>query len=125
MKLSADHDLIANEWVSGFERTNRCADMIAKKADTMSINDAIVCTFLQMLAETPDTFIRTKFGRDKSIEISERASDVIKGSRDLASIKSEVHEFDESLIREKANPGSTADIIIGGLFVALVKGLRV
>jgi len=84
-----------------------------------------VCTFLRMLAETPDTFIRTKFGRDKSIEVSERASDVIRGSRDLASIKSEVHEFDERLIREKANPGSTADIIIGGLFVALVQGLRV
>lgn len=125
MKLSADHDLIANEWVSGFERTSRCADMITKKADTMSINDTIVCTFLRMLAETPDTFIRTKLGREKSIEVSERASDVIKGSRDLASIKSEVHEFDERLIREKANPGSTADIIIGGLFVALVKGLRV
>ncbi len=78
-----------------------------------------------MLAETPDTFIRTKFGRDKSIEVSERASDVIRGSRDLASIKSEVREFDERLIREKANPGSTADIIIAGLFVALVRGLRV
>ncbi len=125
MKLSAGHDLIANEWVTGFIRTFRCADLLIEKAATMTINDAIVCTFLQMLAETPDTFIQTKFGREKSIEVSERAYTVISGSRDLDSIKPRVHEFDERLIREKVNPGSTADIIIGGLFVALVRGLEV
>lgn len=125
MKLSADHDLIANEWVNGFTRTFRCADLIREKADKMSINDAIVCTFLQMLAETPDTFIQTKFGRERSIEVSKHTSAIIAGNRDLDPIKSRVHEFDRELIREKVNPGSTADIIIGGLFVALVRGLRV
>jgi triphosphoribosyl-dephospho-CoA synthase len=125
MKLSVDHDLIANEWVNGFTRTFKCADLIREKADKMSINDAIVCTFLQMLAETPDTFIRTKFGRGKSIEVSEHASVIIAGNRDLDPIKSRVHEFDRELIRERVNPGSTADIIIGGLFVALVRGLWV
>ena len=125
MELSVDHDLIANEWVNGFTRTFECADRIAEKAGKMSINDAIVCTFLQMLAETPDTFIRTKFGRRKSIEVSKHASMIIAGNRDLSSIKPGVHEFDRELIREKVNPGSTADIVIGGLFVALVRGLRV
>ncbi len=127
MELSVDHDLIANEWVNGFTRTFECADRIAEKAGKMkmSINDAIVCTFLQMLAETPDTFIRTKFGWRKSIEVSKHASMLITGNKDLDSIKPGVHEFDRELIREKVNPGSTADIVIGGLFVALVRGLRV
>ncbi len=125
MELSVDHDLIANEWVNGFTRTFECADRIAEKAGKMSINDSIVCTFLQMLAETPDTFIRTKFGRRKSIEVSNHASMVIAGSKDLDSIKPGVYEFDRELIRERVNPGSTADIVIGGLFVALVRGLRV
>jgi len=125
MKLSADHDLIANEWVCGFERTFQCAEMIAENADRMSINDAIVFTFLQMLAETPDTFIRTKFGKEKSIEISKHASEILTGNRDLDAIKSRIHEFDRRLIHERINPGSTADIIIGGLFVALVRGLVV
>ncbi|HIE32177.1 MAG TPA: hypothetical protein EYP67_07360 [Methanosarcinales archaeon] len=125
MKLSVDHDLIADEWVNGFTRTFRCADLIMEKAEKMSINDAIVCTFLQMLAETPDTFIQTKFGRRKSIEVSNHTSRIIAGNRDLNPIKPRVHEFDRELIREKVNPGSTADIIIGGLFVALVLGLRV
>jgi len=125
MRLSADRDLIANEWATGFLRTMRCADLIAERAEGMTINDAIVCTFLQMLAETPDTFIRTKFGRVKAIEVSGSAYEIVSGSSDLESIISVVHEFDERLIREKVNPGSTADIIIGGLFLALVRGLVV
>ena len=125
MRLSADRDLIANEWATGFLRTMRCADLIAKRAEGMTINDAIVCTFMQILAETPDTFIRTKFGREKAIEVSRGAYEIVSGSSDLESIISGVHEFDERLIREKVNPGSTADIIIGGLFLALVRGLVV
>ncbi|MEA1998061.1 MAG: triphosphoribosyl-dephospho-CoA synthase, partial [Euryarchaeota archaeon] len=36
----------------------------------------------------------------------------------------EIAEFDEELIRDGINPGSTADIIAAALFIAILGGLR-
>ena len=39
-------------------------------------------------------------------------------------IMNEIRKFDEELLNEGVNPGSTADIIIAGLFVSLFEGMR-
>jgi len=36
----------------------------------------------------------------------------------------DIRAFDEELLKEGINPGSTADIIIAGLFVSLFEGMR-
>ncbi len=33
-------------------------------------------------------------------------------------------EFDEDLVKRRINPGTTADLVIGSLFIALLGGLR-
>ncbi|HIH37203.1 MAG TPA: triphosphoribosyl-dephospho-CoA synthase [Methanocellales archaeon] len=119
MKLSAKYDAIAHEWVSGFQRTFRGASVLEGKLGQMSTNNAIVFTYLTLLSEQPDTLIQSKFGGEKAIKVSDKASRLI-GNWDLDAI----HDFDGELIREGINPGSTADMVIGSLFIALLGGMK-
>jgi len=43
---------------------------------------------------------------------------------DMTGIMNGICQFDEELLKEGVNPGSTADIIIAGLFVSLFEGMR-
>jgi triphosphoribosyl-dephospho-CoA synthase len=45
-------------------------------------------------------------------------------TRDISSLLSAAQEFDYELLKKRINPGSTADIIIAGIFIALLGGLR-
>jgi triphosphoribosyl-dephospho-CoA synthase len=144
MEIASGYDMIANEWTSGFSRCAECAEMIIKGMDGRlvpgpgaDINDVIVYTFLHILSENKDTFIITKFDAQTAEYVSERAGSIIEeiqNLRELHKIYNNEHEFDaiRPLIREmdreflqrKINPGSTADIVIAGLFIALLGGLR-
>lgn len=117
MKLSCDRDLIAEEWCKGFPRSFNGALLLNKKTRESNINDAIVQVYLQMLSEEPDTFIEIKFGKQKALWVSQMASVVLRD-------KEQIKRFDEQLIREGINPGSTADIIAASLFIALLGGMR-
>jgi triphosphoribosyl-dephospho-CoA synthase len=77
--------------------------------------DAIPSVFLTLMAQEPDTFIAKKFGRPRSMQVQLLARQVTIGSRTLS-------EFDEYCIKEGINPGSLADILIAGLFVAMSEG---
>ena len=119
MKISSDYDTISKELISGYEISFKYAKVIVDKAGEMGLNDAIVHTYLEILSEQPDYFIEVKFGKEKANEVSIRALKLLK-SWDMEEIKS----FDEQLIKEKINPGSTADLIISSLFLAFLLGLR-
>ena len=96
------------------------------------INEAIVYTFLKLLSRHRDTFIQTKFDKDTADYVSSRAGEILSAwekpsghmTRDFASLLPAVQEFDHELLKKRINPGSTADIIIAGLFIALLGGLR-
>ncbi len=126
MEISSSYDMIAREWTTGYQLTFKCANSILEKYRSMSINDALVRTFLEILAGNPDTFIRTKFDLERAEEISGRARLIVEriNSSGFEIVKPDIEQFDEQLLSEGVNPGSTADIIIAGLFVALVGGLK-
>ena len=119
MDISSSYDQIARELTGGFERSFKYASLLKDKASKMNLNDAIVFTFLEALASEPDTFITLKAGEENARSVSNEASVLLKDS-DLANIM----EFDERLIKESINPGSTADIIVAAIFLALLDGLR-
>lgn len=119
MNISAKYDAIAHEWISGFQRTFRGASVLEEKLREMRMNDAIIFTYLMLLSERPDTLVQSKFGVEKAIQVSEKASQLIE-NWDLDAIR----DFDEELIREGINPGSTADMVIGSLFIALLGGVK-
>ena len=123
MEISSNYDMIAEEWTNGFKKTFECAASIQDKTRILCINDAVVLTFMEILSRNRDTFIETKFNRAKAERVSELARSILeKGNID--EIRDEIHSFDEELLKEGVNPGSTADVIIAGLFVSLFEGMR-
>lgn len=123
MEISSSYDMIAEEWTNGFTKTFDCAASIRDKVKKYSINDAVVLTFMELLSSNKDTFIQTKFDSKKAEEVSLRAKEIMKKGG-IDKIRDEIRSFDEELLREGVNPGSTADIIIAGLFVSLFEGMR-
>lgn len=123
MEISSSYDMIAEEWVNGFQKTFECAKSIQIKNKNHCINDAIVLTFMELLSHYKDTFIQTKFDSRKAGEVSLRAKKIMQKG-DIDKIRNDIHSFDEELLKEGVNPGSTADIIISGLFVRLFEGMR-
>lgn len=112
MAYSAPRDMVAREWTNGFSLTRRCADLLHAHG---SGRQAIVATFLDLLATEPDTFIAKKHGMETAERTMRCAAGVRDGKRDLA-------EFDAGCIRDGINPGSIADITIAGIYVALGEG---
>lgn len=130
MEISENYDMIAKEWTHGFELCSWCSeqitDLMEEKGICTDINCSIVYTFLKLLSKNPDTFIQTKFNRETAVEVSEKVTAIvtqIETSGYEASIPS-IIELDEELLKKKINPGSTADIIIGGLFLSIIGGMR-
>jgi triphosphoribosyl-dephospho-CoA synthase len=146
MKIAEGYDLIANEWTSGFARCLEGAKIITEfmqdrrqeienpvlNCSSTGINEAIVYTFLKLLSRHRDTFIQTKFDKATADYVSVRADEILSAwekpsgyvARDFASLLPLVQDFDSELLEKRINPGSTADIIIAGLFIALLGGLR-
>jgi len=123
LTISASYDMISQELVGGFEKTFEYAALINDFAseERININDAITHAYLRLLADEEDTFITMKFGPEKSKYVQQKAQWIVtRGYK-----RKEIEEFDEELIREGLNPGSTADIIAAALFISILSGLRV
>ena len=114
MKHSAENDMVAREWVDGFPLTRRGADLL-KEAGCG--RNAIVSTFLELLSSVPDTFIVKEHGETVAEETRTRAREVLDGKRSLEA-------FDEECIAGGVNPGSTADVLIAAIYIALGEGWR-
>lgn len=112
MAYSAPHDLVANEIVCGFPLTRYTADLLFSFQNK---KNPISTAFLILLSEYPDTFIAKKYGVPASELVREKAINVIQGEMSLA-------ELDTYCLENGYNPGSLADIMISGLYVALGEG---
>jgi len=112
MRHSAANDMVAREWVTGFRLTRRGADLLRQSGPG---RQAIVNTFLTLLVSEPDTFIIKKHGTAVAQETMLAARKVLDGKRSL-------EDFDAECIERGINPGSTADIIIASIFIALGEG---
>ena len=119
MHLSKDHDLIASEWSSDYERSFRLADMLLEMVPMLGINMSVVRIYLTALAEKPDSLVQAKFGMSKAVEVSSSAKQALEDST-LEGAK----KLDTKLLAEDVNPGSSADLIASALFISLLKGLR-
>ncbi|WP_406661054.1 triphosphoribosyl-dephospho-CoA synthase [Methanolobus sp. ZRKC3] len=136
MEIASSYDLIANEWVYGFKRCTECADLIVKgmSGDLLDgklnsdINDIVVYSFLKLLSENEDTFITTKFDTETANYVSERAQIIVEelynNNVTFNTVLPLIRKFNTELLERRINPGSTADIIIAGLFIALLGGVR-
>ena len=127
MRLAADRDQIAREYTTAFAITfETAAPALGRaRADGLSWDDAIVETFLTVLAAVPDTHITRRAGAALADDVSRGARDVLAtgGVRSEAG-RHAIDAFDRTLRDDghRANPGTTADLTAAAIFVVLAGG---
>ncbi|MDZ7688462.1 MAG: triphosphoribosyl-dephospho-CoA synthase [Halobacteriales archaeon] len=111
MEDSASRDGVAREWTSGFERTFHAASrMETRRGGT---REAVRATYIDLLCEEPDSLVAEKHGKETAREVTRMARELPPD------------ELDALLADEGINPGTTADIVAGAVFVALRRGWSV
>ena len=128
-ELSKDYDLISSEYSTKF--TIILDEGLPYFLTTFNafkdINMATVNTFLYLLSNHPDTLIIRKSGVDLARHVSKSATQILKygGISSKKGLKLTKRLDKELQIHKgKLNPGTTADLISGIIFSALIFGLR-
>ena len=127
MRLAADRDGIAREYASSYEMTfeRGVPALLNARADGLAMNDAIVETFLLLVAAAPDTHIVRRGGEELARHVSRLAAEALAagGVRSDAGRLS-IGAMDASLrdSRNLGNPGTTADLTAASLCAALLVG---
>ena len=127
MTLAADRDGIAREYASAFETTFTVgAPAIARaRNEGLPWDDAVVETFLTLLAAAPDTHIARRGGERIAADVSRRAGAVLRAGGVRADEgRRAIEDMDHALRGEGhiANPGTTADLTAAAIFVVLLEG---
>jgi triphosphoribosyl-dephospho-CoA synthase len=127
--ISQTYDLISSEYSTGYDiiLNEGLPYYINVFNQTHDINTSTVHTFLYILSNHPDTLIIRKSGINKAREISQNASKILKiGGLTTKRGEKLLMEMDSALQNQegKLNPGTTADLIAGIIFCALIFGLK-
>lgn len=125
MRLAAGRDGIAREYATSFETTFAIGVPALEDARGagLSWGEAVVETFLRLLAAADDTHVARRGGAALAGEVSRRA----RVALDAGGVRSEagrraIHDMDVAL-RDAAhlgNPGTTADLTAAAIFVVLL-----
>ena len=119
MGLSVDHDIVAREWATDYERSFMLSRRLQEMISIHGLNDGVVRVFLEALAQVPDSLISAKFGREKALQVSRRAAEAL-----LDPTLDKARQMDIDLLEGDINPGSTVDLIAASLFISLLRNLR-
>ena len=128
-EYSKEYDSISLEYSTGFNIIlNEGLPYFLEIFDQFDdINIATVNTYLKLLSLHPDTLVIRKSGLDSAVRISKMASNILEsgGISSEKGLKLAI-DLDEELQEKdgKLNPGTTADLISGVIFCALIFGLR-
>ncbi len=121
MQMAAHRDLVAQQYVDGFQQVFAMADRIECCChEGLPLGEAIVHGYLQLLAEVPDSLIARKCGPELASEASDRAAAVLDtGEPGSSDYQAATAEFDFWLRGDghRRNPGTSADLVAAGLFV--------
>jgi triphosphoribosyl-dephospho-CoA synthase len=126
MELAADRDTIAAEYVSDFAVTfnTGAAALRAAREKGRTWPEAVLETYLTVLAARPDTLIARKRGLADAERVSDRAAELLRlggvrtaeGARAIAAFDADLRDPQNTL-----NPGTTADLTAAAVFVVLVE----
>lgn len=128
MAAAAARDRVAAEYATDYATTFELGlpALQAALAAGLGPRDAAVEVFLELLAALPDTLIARKRGAEAAAGVSAAAAEVLAaggvrsaaGRRALARFDASLRAPDHAL-----NPGTTADLVAGVLFVGLLEGM--
>lgn len=129
MRFSAHRDSVAKEYATGFEitfeRTVPCLTALWRKGH--ALKTCILQTYLELLAEFPDTLIARKLGFRAAEKVSRMTRAVVRvGGVFTQEGMQSIRALGSSLSHPKnfLNPGTTADLTTAGIFVFLSKELQ-
>lgn len=106
--LSSAWDMIASEWVHGFEITFSGAEWLLSGGSILDL-------YMEILSSYPDSLVLRRFGENKALEVMKKAKKLKGAPLD------DLREWDSDLYKQGVNPGTTADLVASSLFVALLK----
>jgi triphosphoribosyl-dephospho-CoA synthase len=127
MRLAAHRDTVASEYAGGFEVTFGTAVPALERArrEGLPWDDAVVDTFLTVLAAVRDTHIARRSGAALAAEVTSMAGRVLAaGSVRSSAGRQAIDEMDRALRddRNSGNPGTTADLTAAAIFLVLLGG---
>ena len=128
MRLAADRDSIASEYVTGFQIVLETGvPFLAEWPDFETDWEAAVLHLqLTLMSRFPDTLIARKCGGELAEESARRARAVLDaGGVQTEPGRRELRQLDDWLRADghRRNPGTTADLIAASLFAAVRDGM--
>ena len=128
-EFSKEYDLISSEYSTGFNiiLTEGLPYFFEKLYQFHNPNIAIVNTYLKILSNHPDTLIIRKSGIDAAIYVSETAKTILQhgGISSEEGLELTIKLDNELQGKEvNLNPGTTADLLAGTIFCALIFGFK-
>jgi len=118
------HDLIAREYVTGFQITFEISNpFISQMEERFCLEKRTVLLFLHLMTSYLDSHIV----RNQGVSVAEEIQKEIKtlGTPEcLLKDSEQLWQFDERLRQRKLNPGTTADLTAAGLFVNLLDQIQ-
>ena len=124
MRLAADRDLVARQYANEYQDVFETVVpwIRAAVAAGPDLPAAIVHVHVQLMARFPDSLIARRCGTDIALQSAARAQRVL----DSGVPGDDAYDFGLSDLdfwlradRHRRNPGTTADLIAAGLFVAI------
>jgi triphosphoribosyl-dephospho-CoA synthase len=125
MRLAANRDGVAGEYATGFGVTfEQGAPLLAKaRRDGLSWSDAIVETYLSLLAGSIDTHIVRRTGMAAAERVSRLAQQALNAGGVRSPLGQQAVEAMDQAMRDgrnSHNPGTTADLTAAAIFVTLI-----
>jgi triphosphoribosyl-dephospho-CoA synthase len=112
--LAAPRDRVAKEWSNGFAECGWAASRLAARLGRSGWNEGVVRTYLDLLARAPDSLVAVKAGAAAAERVRRRARALRR-----APLR-RLERWDGELAARGINPGSTADILVAGIFLWLL-----
>ncbi len=120
LEISSQWDKLSYELTNQMPVTFETGFPVFKKIKSeYGTNQATVNTFLTILSQVPDTLISRKYGEEKAREVSNDAMHILEEGGILTKKGQELLEkFDQELIKNSLNPGTTADFTASSIIIA-------
>jgi len=126
MEIAADKDRIALQYTNLFKDIFDFAVMEYNRAFVLSGESgwAALTVFAEMLSRFPDSHIERKYGKQYSEWIAEEMAllcKAMKTANKLEDVLPMLYSIDKTFKAKKINPGTTADMTVATVLVALLE----
>lgn len=121
MEHAADRDLVAKQYVTGFETVFSLVDELVPMVEKYGLMLGIVSTYVALLSREPDSLIQRKCGPEVAAKASARAASVVSAGKpgsDAWNVAISDLDFWLRSDGNRRNPGTSADLITTAVFAS-------